>query len=373
MKRILIDIVVIVLCGALFSAAMLVPMDETETADPQMLERADAQFLRVGVYLDGAHIYNWSLDHPVVAVNGQVYIPVDMSALNVQKTTDRIGTLQEGSLVVDEAAAQALSAPQDQADVSFASTGHLLWRNGNIYHEFNGFGVTTGYKSYSGIMLSSNKDIAVADNGTVYASADFMKNELGIDVLYVPGRGVYLSTDPSVSAQAWADSDTNADFVQGMADYIYQISNYLYPELTQWYAYLIMHVAAQNPLLTPNMIFAVCYVESHFDAGAGRNALGLMQILYKYAALGGITREMLLDPHINMELGSSQLNYLVESFGGDLTSAFAAYNMGAGAVRSNPNFSHSYADLIFKWMDNLESYLSSQGYATEFTEQLTLR
>ena len=121
------------------------------------------------------------------------------------------------------------------------------------------------------------------------------------------------------------------------------------------------------------MIFAVCYVESKFDRYAGRGALGLMQILYKYAAKSGITKTMLYDPHTNMELGVSQLHHLILSFNGDTTAALAAYNMGAGKVRNNPDYNRGYANTIFKWMDNQDKWLKANGFATEFKEQLTLK
>ena len=381
MKRILKSIVVIILCGALFSAALLVPLQESETVDPQILEEADAAFLRCGIYLDGKLLYNWKLSYPVVSIDGKAYLPVDLSALSTTEETDRVGVLDSGGISAESAAVVLLSAPkaQETEEISNTETATLamvqprLKNRKSTDHSFKGFKVTTGFKDYNGLMLSSTRDIAVTGSGVYYASEDFYRNELGIDVFYDPGKGVYLSTDPDVSAADWAAVDTNAGFVEGLTRYIMGVNKYLSRSTAEWYAFLIIHTASQNSYITPNMLFAVIYTESHFFANAGTNALGLMQILYKYARLGGVTKEMLLDPHTNMELGASQLNYLFKTFNGDQVKAFAAYNMGAGAVRGNPDFKKGYANTIISWMNKLEKWLKANDFSTVYKEQLTLK
>jgi len=65
------------------------------------------------------------------------------------------------------------------------------------------------------------------------------------------------------------------------------------------------------------------------------NALGLTQMLVRTAqrfAEGRVSRETLLDPARNLELGSRFLGFLLQHFGGAVPLAIAGYNAGEGAV-----------------------------------------
>jgi soluble lytic murein transglycosylase len=65
------------------------------------------------------------------------------------------------------------------------------------------------------------------------------------------------------------------------------------------------------------------------------NALGLTQMLVKTAArfsVRSVSRETLLDPAKNVELGSKYLGFLLERYGGMAPLAIASYNGGEGAV-----------------------------------------
>lgn len=379
MGRILKSIIVIVLCGAMFSAALLVPYRESETVDPQILEEADAAFLRCGIYLDGKLLYNWKLTNPVVSIDGKAYFPVSTAALDADEETERVGELVDNSISADPASASLLKASagtdttESGQEAALSMVTHKLIVSKKVDHKFKGFKVTTGYKELNGLLLGDPHDIAVTASGTVYASEDFFRNELGIDVLYSPGRGVYLSTDPDVSAADWAAVDTNADYEKALVKHMMNLNKYLNRKTAEWYVYLIIHVAAQYKNLTPTIIFSVAYTESHFFANAGTGAIGLMQILYKYAKKGGVTKEMLLDPHTNLELGSSQLNYNFNVFNGDAAKAFAAYNRGSSAVRANPNAGKGYANIIMSRLKKLEKLLIEEGIGTEYKEQLTLK
>ena len=44
---------------------------------------------------------------------------------------------------------------------------------------------------------------------------------------------------------------------------------------------------------------------------------------------------MIYDPELNIRLGCAHLNYLVKTFGDDLTTVMVAYNTGEGNVKRN--------------------------------------
>ena len=379
MKKTILNILIVLLCGAMLSASLLVPVAEAETVDPQILYNAQAEYLLKDIYVDGRHYDNWALVHPVVRVNGMIYVPVDISALVREEKTDRIGELSGYAIIVpqpvQEKTPQSMSEDSDPAPkapgLDSVKTALL---NYNCDHSFRGFQVTTGYKELCGLQLPSTSDIAISESGAYYASENFLRSVLGIDVCYRDPGGVYLSTDPAVSASRWAASDTNASYSEGVKWYIMEIGMYVSVAQAEWYEYLMRHVAGTLVYMTPKLMFGVINVESRFDteAGSSAGAIGLMQVLSYYAADAGYTVEMLQDPHLNMEYGAPMLDEYIREFGGDVTRALAAYNQGISAVRSNPNYSRWYPNLVFKRIEQLENWLAANGYSTEFVDQLVL-
>lgn len=98
----------------------------------------------------------------------------------------------------------------------------------------------------------------------------------------------------------------------------------------------IVTAHAANYRLDPDLLAAVIYQESKFDASArsASGAVGLMQLLpatAKGIALrtGGHAFEVddLLDPELNIRYGSWYLRHLLDKYG-DEEDALAAYNAG---------------------------------------------
>ena len=85
--------------------------------------------------------------------------------------------------------------------------------------------------------------------------------------------------------------------------------------------------------LDPALVLAVVQAESRqaADAVSSKGAVGLMQVLPETAAEIGFPDAA--DPASNLEAGCKYLAALLESFGGDVELALAAYNAGPGAVR----------------------------------------
>jgi soluble lytic murein transglycosylase-like protein len=84
--------------------------------------------------------------------------------------------------------------------------------------------------------------------------------------------------------------------------------------------------------LDPGLVLAVVSVESAFrpEAVSRKGAQGLMQLMPATAASLGVKDAF--DPVDNLDGGSRHLGSLLTLYGGDLVSALAAYNAGAGAV-----------------------------------------
>ena len=88
-----------------------------------------------------------------------------------------------------------------------------------------------------------------------------------------------------------------------------------------------------------DLIYAIIKAESNFNASAisTSNAQGLMQLMYStaedVARKNGIelTKENILNPEINIEIGTIYISTLLEKYG-CLEIALAAYNAGSGNV-----------------------------------------
>ncbi len=91
--------------------------------------------------------------------------------------------------------------------------------------------------------------------------------------------------------------------------------------------------AAAREGLDPALVLAVVDVESRQSetAVSPKGAVGLMQVLPETAAEIGFPNAA--DPARNLEAGCRYLAALLETFGGDVELALAAYNAGPGAVR----------------------------------------
>jgi soluble lytic murein transglycosylase-like protein len=82
----------------------------------------------------------------------------------------------------------------------------------------------------------------------------------------------------------------------------------------------------------PALVLAVASVESDFDSRAlsTSGAVGLMQLMPGTAQALGVANPY--DPAQNVRGGATYLHELLDRFGGDVSSAVAAYNAGPGAV-----------------------------------------
>jgi soluble lytic murein transglycosylase len=105
--------------------------------------------------------------------------------------------------------------------------------------------------------------------------------------------------------------------------------------------------------LDPYLVASLIRQESEFNPGAvsRANAYGLMQLLpatgkgtAKQVGLHNYKTDSLLDPTINIELGTKYFREMVDHFGGQVEYALAAYNAGSSRVETWRS-SGSYRDI----------------------------
>lgn len=115
------------------------------------------------------------------------------------------------------------------------------------------------------------------------------------------------------------------------------VGRLLYP---YFYREIIEKYAASYGV-DPLLVAAVIRVESNFEPNAvsRRGALGLMQLMPATAdwiapqlGIADLTEEMILDPEINIRLGTWYLANLATEFNHNREQVLAAYNAGRGRV-----------------------------------------
>ncbi|NJD32080.1 MAG: hypothetical protein FIB04_09360 [Gammaproteobacteria bacterium] len=119
--------------------------------------------------------------------------------------------------------------------------------------------------------------------------------------------------------------------------------------------------------LPPELIYAIIRQESLYraDARSSADALGLMQLLPATARhtakawdMPAPSRASLLQPSVNVPLGSAYLRGLFDRFGEQAPLAIASYNAGPGAVRRWLPDAPMSADV---WVENIP-YNETRGY-----------
>jgi soluble lytic murein transglycosylase-like protein len=103
---------------------------------------------------------------------------------------------------------------------------------------------------------------------------------------------------------------------------------------------VLVRSASERYRLDEALVAALIYVESRFkpDARSPKGALGLMQLMPDTAARYGVTSARdLLDPRINVDVGTRHLQSLHVMYGGQVDLMLAAYNAGENAVRRHGN------------------------------------
>jgi hypothetical protein len=102
----------------------------------------------------------------------------------------------------------------------------------------------------------------------------------------------------------------------------------------------LIQAAAKRQGLDPGMVSALVYVESRYNplARSHAGAIGLMQIMPATGARYGVSSpRALLDPNVNVDVGTRYLRDLTLMFPGRKDLVLAAYNAGEAAVRKYGN------------------------------------
>lgn len=127
----------------------------------------------------------------------------------------------------------------------------------------------------------------------------------------------------------------------------------------------IIESAAKQFSLDPNLIRSFIQTESNWDPNATRfeaklndTSYGLMQVLLGTAKwVSGnpnLTSAQLLQPSVNILVGSKYIRYLADTWGGNIEDTIASYN--AGDVYMTPAGDYTNQSYVNKVMGYYQSY-----------------
>jgi soluble lytic murein transglycosylase-like protein len=124
----------------------------------------------------------------------------------------------------------------------------------------------------------------------------------------------------------------------------------------------LINAAAAKYGVDPALLKGLIRQESGFDSSStsGAGAVGLTQLMPGTAAALGVTNPS--DPAQSIDAGAHYLRQQLDSFGGDVQKALAAYNAGPGAVQRYggvPPYSETQ-DYVRKVMAYADQYRGSQ-------------
>lgn len=190
----------------------------------------------------------------------------------------------------------------------------------------------------------------------------FAGSNFGWDVYYDEYSGVYISTDPQISAAATFDK-AESDYNRGLVNFIRAKNGSISEGLALQMVFLFKHEAKINNL-DEKLLMAIALKESTYypTIVAAGGSVGLMQVMPSTAKAYGVNPSQLYDMHTNVEFGSWYIGREMKNFS-DTTKALSAYNQGSGAV-SRGSYNTRYATRVLNGKQEIESFLTQNGYGT---------
>lgn len=381
-------------------------------------ERMSLSFLCKDIYIDGVLIRNYELTHPIVSGGGEFWFPATplwKLRLGFEMDIDREdmillledkfaypGSISDAQLAVNDfnmrydaevhSGFRLMSAENLYAH---RSKSRLLmdleeedFRRLNLYTDkfpefFTKlsqlrvkFPLAEKVFTSLGIFSSLERDLIsghasyVKINDCIYLPLSWFKSSkvFGWSSHYDNLTGLYISTNPERQASSWF-SEQNASFIAGCAEYMRGWNRELSFEDAVYFEYLFRHESTVYGI-PQTFLMAVCRGEGMFRPEViGGGAIGMMQIMPRTGEAQGYSREMLMDPHYNIQFGAMYIRNFMRKYDGDIIKTMSAYNQGSGTVASG-SYRTDYAYRILWHEENIIKWLSNRGYATQFNDDL---
>ncbi len=301
-----------------------------ETADPDIPRDVEFTAMQKDIYVDGALYNNWELELPFYIAGGKVYVPVD----------------DNFSVILADACRQV-----------------------NDFEPI--YGTCGRHFEIDGAPLDLD-DYVVMSNGQIYCAIRALRSLGYLDAEFT-NTGFYISTDDGIKAEEYAKANPNIKYIEGRIAYMRYLNPSLPDSTALYYEYLFRHAASCTGSASSDLLLVMTRLESNFNADIGTRAIGLMQVLLKYAERKGYTYEDLCDPHINLHYGATYISDRLEYFHGDEVKSLSAYNLGLIPVLLTNNYSTAYAERVLSARGGMYSWLKKNNFGNEeFVEYIEL-
>lgn len=358
-------------------------------------EKVVGEFLNRNIDINGNRITNYYLEDPFFLYQGMAYVPLTKEVGEIlgftaemdleshtlkisEKTPSKVrltenklksnlnnlpGTIcQDLEVLFITKAKQDIDNASEILDLGIASLisgtiEHLQTIKDRIESE------TIDVPEYN-IQSLDTKEYPLIEAGKTYyipARAFSVMDGFEWDAFFDNYSGLYISTEKGVDAKSFFDKK-ESDYNRGLANYIVAVNKNISPGWAAMLVFLFKHEAEINGL-DEKLIMAMAQKESTFraDVVAKGGSVGLMQIMPKTAAAYGISRDQLLDPHVNIEFGAKYIKSHLNQYKNNKTIALSAYNQGSGAV-SRGSYTTRYATNVTGTEKNISQYLKNNGY-----------
>jgi len=329
-------------------------------------DSVQGQFLNRNIDINGYRIANYYLDDPFFLYQGVTYFPLneemgdllgfraemdwESRTLTITKIEPVKNGLDSGTLKCN------LRNPSAIVLTNVTVTEKV--KTDNTAELPSELAYVPEYKKEK-VDLGSGALLQVGD--TLYLPLRTLSgnDSFGWSAFYDDYSGLYVSTDPTVSAVLYYDAE-EANYNRGLAAYITAKNSAVSKSKALMLVFLFKHEAEVNGI-NERLLMAMAQKESGFRTDAvGSGAVGLMQIMPATAERFGISKSELLDPHVNIEFGSKYIADKIDYYGNQ-TTALSAYNQGGAAV-SRGSYNTRYAGRISGAESSLANYLVNNGY-----------
>ncbi|MCF0150747.1 MAG: transglycosylase SLT domain-containing protein [Firmicutes bacterium] len=390
---------------SVFLAALLFPAS-ADAADADLPYAKDLNYLYKDIYVDGYHIHNWQLQNSVTVSDGSAYIPLDelfcsMLGLSMEQHAGRY------ELVLREP--QAYPGPESPEIIAnhFADRQSIRIHKDASFYLVDGFtddapspekeleaAVRSSFAGYyadlccqylgpagrgfarlvlgeeplpsrTGRLLNINANDVFDSEGVLYIRLTALTEaeELPYSVYFDSYGGLSISTDPQTTAEEQF-SENNRSYIKGRVDYMRKVQKALTENDAILLEYLFRHEAAVNGI-SEDLIMGVARTESRYSLGYFYQVpIGLMQLMPSTVTRGGYTLTFARTVHGNIQFGAAYIARNIKVYNGE-TLGLTAYNQGGGAVTGG-TYSLSYAEKVFGYREELQSYCTASGCSNEF-------
>ncbi len=336
-------------------------------------ENVEGQFLNRNIDINGNRIANYYLEYPFFLHEGSAYMPLSREAgqlLGFSAEMDwESRTLK---ILKDEPSQKDLTKEKLKNNLENLSATILEDVTIMIMSEEERFPAVFNDRLVEELILAPRLEVEKIDindypliqsGQALYlpVRAFAGDNCFGWDVLYDEYSGLYISTNPEISAKEFFDKE-ESDYNRGLINYILHKNKNLSQGWAAMLVFLFKHEAEVNGV-DEKLLMAMAQKESTFRHDAvGRNGpVGLMQIMPGTAERYGISRSELFDPHTNIEFGTKYIKDKLVQYNNDQTIALSAYNQGGLAI-SRGSYNTRYATNIAGAEKTINQYLTNNGY-----------